>query len=228
MREGNQTVGNITQYSTGYLDVASGTTADRPSSPINGMMRFNTDSNSFEFYQGNAWVNMSTGASATRTFYFYADQMDNPTSADWSVNVLAPATNDPTNGAIVVRAFDDSTEEGVGFMLTIPTGVTTMNLRYKFRPASSQTAARAAVMRLHRRTIANNTAVTAWSITTLNNLSIATSNVTYQYATQAITLATLALTAGNLVQFELTRQGANASDTLSGDLLLAELIVEFT
>jgi hypothetical protein len=195
---------------------------------MNGMMRFNTDSNSFEFYQGGAWVNMATGSSATRTFYFYADQMDNPTSADWSVNSLAPATNDPTNGAIVVRAFDDTAEEGVGFMLTIPTGVTTMNLRYKYRPASSQTASRAAVMRLHRRTIANNTTVTAWTITTLNNLSVATSNITYQYATQAITLSTLSLTAGNLVQFELTRQGSATADTLSGDLLLVELIVEFT
>ncbi|RYF18862.1 MAG: hypothetical protein EOO77_10730, partial [Oxalobacteraceae bacterium] len=147
MREGNQNSGNITQYSTGYLQVASGTTAQRPSSPVAGMIRYNTDTSSFEYYQVNTWVNMATGSSATRTFYFYADQLDNPTSSDWSVNLLAPASNDATNGALVVRAFDDTAEEGVGFMLSIPTGVTTLNLRLKGRAATAPTATVGAVFR---------------------------------------------------------------------------------
>jgi len=35
--------------------VAKGTTAERPVTPINGYLRYNTDVNEFEFYQNSAW-----------------------------------------------------------------------------------------------------------------------------------------------------------------------------
>jgi len=45
--------------STGYFDVPSGTTAQRPASPNNGMVRYNTSTLKFEFYQNGDWVNYS-------------------------------------------------------------------------------------------------------------------------------------------------------------------------
>jgi hypothetical protein len=43
--------------STGYFDLPTGTTAQRPVTPANGMMRYNTSTTKFEFYQNNDWIN---------------------------------------------------------------------------------------------------------------------------------------------------------------------------
>jgi hypothetical protein len=43
--------------STGFFDLPSGTTAQRPASPNNGMARYNTTTTKFEFYQNGEWLN---------------------------------------------------------------------------------------------------------------------------------------------------------------------------
>ena len=45
---------------TGALTVPTGTTAQRPSSPANGAIRFNTSTNVTEVYSGTAWVTITT------------------------------------------------------------------------------------------------------------------------------------------------------------------------
>jgi hypothetical protein len=42
--------------STGYFDVPSGTTAQRPVSPTSGAIRFNTSNASLEFFDGTTWI----------------------------------------------------------------------------------------------------------------------------------------------------------------------------
>jgi hypothetical protein len=54
--------GNVTFSSTGYVAIPAGTTAQRPSSPANGEMRYNTDTGQFEGYQGGAWGQLGGGA----------------------------------------------------------------------------------------------------------------------------------------------------------------------
>ena len=46
---------NVTLSSTGALTVPSGTTAQRPSSPVNGMLRYNTTIPQLEIYL-NGWL----------------------------------------------------------------------------------------------------------------------------------------------------------------------------
>ncbi|MCM2282619.1 MAG: hypothetical protein NDI61_12320, partial [Bdellovibrionaceae bacterium] len=46
---------------TGSLLVPRGTTAQRPGTPINGMLRYNASTNKFEAYENGAWVNMIGG-----------------------------------------------------------------------------------------------------------------------------------------------------------------------
>jgi hypothetical protein len=41
--------------SNGAVKIPSGTTAQRPASPINGMLRYNTTLNKLEGYANNAW-----------------------------------------------------------------------------------------------------------------------------------------------------------------------------
>ena len=61
------TSGNILMTGTGAIDVASGTTAQRPGSPSAGMFRFNSQTTEFEGYDGSAWgeIGGSTGTSGT-------------------------------------------------------------------------------------------------------------------------------------------------------------------
>jgi hypothetical protein len=42
--------------------IPAGTTAQRPVSPNNGDMRYNTDTDQFEGYQGGAWGQLGGGA----------------------------------------------------------------------------------------------------------------------------------------------------------------------
>mgnify|MGYP000512246666 CR=1 FL=1 len=61
---GNLSVsGNILMTGTGAIDVASGTTAQRPASPSGGFFRFNSETSEFEGYDGSAWgeIGGSTG-----------------------------------------------------------------------------------------------------------------------------------------------------------------------
>lgn len=51
--------------STGYFQVAKGTTAQRPGSPATGMVRFNTDLNYLEEYRASGWLPLSNVFSAT-------------------------------------------------------------------------------------------------------------------------------------------------------------------
>lgn len=53
---------------TGYIALPDGTTAQRPSSPVNGMMRYNTDTASFEGYVNNQWGGVG-GANANGAIY---------------------------------------------------------------------------------------------------------------------------------------------------------------
>ena len=59
MREGFEQTGNIQQISTGYLQVANGTTAQRPIAN-NGMIRYNTDYGNIETYISGSWSNNLT------------------------------------------------------------------------------------------------------------------------------------------------------------------------
>ena len=41
---------------TDYIQYPSGTTAQRPVSPVVGMMRLNTDLQSMEYHNGSTWI----------------------------------------------------------------------------------------------------------------------------------------------------------------------------
>jgi hypothetical protein len=55
------TVCDQVNSSTGYFDLPAGTTAQRPGSPANGMIRYNTDSNKLEFYNSATGTWSSVG-----------------------------------------------------------------------------------------------------------------------------------------------------------------------
>ena len=60
---GDITVGNITSNGTGAIKVPSGTTAEQPT-PVDGMIRFNSDTPAFEGYKLGAWSAIGGGGGA--------------------------------------------------------------------------------------------------------------------------------------------------------------------
>ncbi len=57
--------GNINMTGTGAIDVAAGTTAQRPGTPSNGMFRYNSTDNAFEGYANGAWGAIGGAGGAT-------------------------------------------------------------------------------------------------------------------------------------------------------------------
>jgi len=53
---------NPTFGGTEFMLIPKGTTAQRPAVPVNGEMRYNTDTEQFEGYQGGAWGQLGGGA----------------------------------------------------------------------------------------------------------------------------------------------------------------------
>ena len=69
--------------STGYLTLPDGTTAQRPSSPVNGMMRYNTDNASFEGYANGQWGDVGGGGGAQASGAIYENS--NTITASYSI-----------------------------------------------------------------------------------------------------------------------------------------------
>jgi hypothetical protein len=162
-------------------------------------------------------------------YTFFANAFDTPNSSDWALNALAPTVADPSFASLSVRQFSNTTEQGVGFLLSIPTGATSITFKFRGRPASAPGVASVVQPRVYIRAIPNGSAMGAWSAAqNLSNISIPTT-ANFLYSNQTVTLASLSLTAGNMYQIELTRNIAPSSGTnLAANFLLAELTVELS
>jgi hypothetical protein len=64
--------GDVILGTTTALELPDGTTGERPGSPVNGMIRYNTNLNQFEGYKASAWGAIgggATGGSSDDIFY---------------------------------------------------------------------------------------------------------------------------------------------------------------
>ena len=99
--------GYVPQTSTtGSAEVPAGTEAQRDGSPSAGYLRFNTDTDSFEGYDGTDWGNIGGGASAGGAIY----ENSNSISANYT---LTTGTNGMSAGPVTIDS---------GVTVTIPTG----------------------------------------------------------------------------------------------------------
>ena len=307
------TTSTVTFSGTGGIIPLTGTTAQRPSTPVAGTYRYNTDISDLEVWNGTAWLPLAgtnsvisfivnswtlvsgntyyadivhnlntyilgvtlwntatnaiiigdvvatnantlritvkgntttirciitsagvfTGYSNTnailRTLTYYASSLDSPNNTDWAVNGLAAAVADPNNAGFTVRQFSQTTEQGVGFYLTVPAGATWATIRYKSRAQVAPGVASVVQPNLYLRNIPNNAAVGAWTGPyAMTNIAIPTNAYT-QYSYQSFLLSTTGLVSNGLYQLELTRSTTVSGGTqLAGNWLLSELTIEFT
>lgn len=94
--------GNINMSGTGAIDVAAGTTAQRPGTPSNGMFRYNSTDNTFEGYASGAWGPVGGGGGATgggSDQVFYENSQTVSTSYE-----LTASTNAMSAGPITINS----------------------------------------------------------------------------------------------------------------------------
>ncbi|MFX1590482.1 MAG: hypothetical protein ACFFC1_20300, partial [Promethearchaeota archaeon] len=172
--------------------------------------------------------NLPSGSSGYRDFQFDAKDFNTILNSDWAVNAFAPLNLDDLNNALLVRAFDDTDEEGIGFKLEVPTGATNIVFDIKSRAATAPGSSKGVVPVIYFREIIPGSAMPSWSSGyDLTAITIPT-NAYYLNTNQSIALSTLSITAGRIVLFELTRDPTDGSDDLSGDWLVNHLKVSFT
>ena len=101
--------GDLNITGTGYLDLPVGTTAERPSSPNSGMVRFNNTLLQFEGYNGSAWGTIgggATGGVGNSVFY----ENDISVTANYT---LSANKNAVSAGPITINS---------GITVTVPSG----------------------------------------------------------------------------------------------------------
>lgn len=97
---------NLIYSGTGSLTMPNGTTAQRPGSPAEGMIRYNTTEDEFEGYADGAWGSIGGGASAGGAIYENVDNI----SENYTITA-------GSNGMSVGPMTIDS-----GFTVTVPSG----------------------------------------------------------------------------------------------------------
>lgn len=80
-------------YATTGVVMPSGNTATRPSSAVNGTMRYNTDLGRFEMYQNGTWINPTSRGNLTINKDTY--------TGDGSTNTFGPLSSIPASDASV-------------------------------------------------------------------------------------------------------------------------------
>ena len=84
--------GNILMSGTGTLDLPVGTTAQRPGTPNNGMIRYNSTLSRYEGYSGSAWGQLgggATGGGTDQIFFTNGQSVSTDFTLSGSLNAMS-------------------------------------------------------------------------------------------------------------------------------------------
>lgn len=180
--------------------------------------------------QGDAGATGATGPSI-HSWTFDAGMLlatESGAAADWSVDVFGGVAADSNTEAVPVVLFDPTTSEGAGFILHLPSSITSMVVTLLVRAETSPSGADA-VFDLHARCAGDNEAFSAWDTSETIGVADFGSDENWQLVTSAaLTAANLGAAGGDVCQFEVVRDVADASDTAAVDVALASVRVDLT
>jgi hypothetical protein len=161
-------------------------------------------------------------------FVFYSADLGNPSSADAAINALASAEADGANADLIVRAFDDTAEEGVYVTFEVPASASQVTLRLHSRAKTGPVGVKIVKLNWYEREVSDNAAVTAWSAAVqIGSVGIGNTDALFDVQAQTLPLVALGLTPGKEHQIELCRDATDVGDTLVGDWILYRLEMEF-
>ena len=95
--------GTVSMTGTGFLLIPKGTTAERPVSPVDGEIRYNTTTSQYEGYSGGLWGQLGGGATGGGTGVFVENGVTVTTSYTLTANKNAESVGPITiNGGATV------------------------------------------------------------------------------------------------------------------------------
>ena len=214
----------------GTVSIQSNLLANRPLASINGRIFLSTDTKTLYRDNGTSWDVISAGTSGTLTSTtYYANSVDSPVTSDFAVNAVAPAISDPSNTALDIRSFSNTTEQGIAFLTTPPNGAVTITITTIGRAATAPGAASVVQPRFYFRAIPNGTAMGAWS--SANNMGVISipTNAFYKTDIQSFPISSFGLVAGINYLVEFTRNLTPTSGTnLSSAWYMPSLTVAYS
>mgnify|MGYP003650069878 CR=1 FL=1 len=101
--------GEVILGTTGALELPDGTTGQRPGSPVNGMVRYNTTLSTFEGYKAGAWGAIGGGATGGGSDDVFYENGQTVTSN----YTLTTSKNAMTAGPVTINS---------GITVTVPSG----------------------------------------------------------------------------------------------------------
>jgi len=163
--------------------------------------------------------------------YKIAPQHWLPVGSDWVVTAAASLSADPLAPRFLIRRFDDTAQEGVGCLVYIPPGATSIVFSFMGKAITAPPASRNVGWAMGYTRLQANAAIAAWSTHnfpadfTLSNL-----NTHPQALTRTFTFASMAtpLVADNWYLIEFYRKAVLGGTNLVGDLGMFGARVEFT
>ena len=96
--------GNILMSGTGTLDLPVGTTGERPGSPNNGMIRYNSTLSRYEGYSGSSWGTLgggATGGGTDQVFYTNGQSVSTDFTLSGSLNAMSAGPISIASGVTV-------------------------------------------------------------------------------------------------------------------------------
>ncbi len=93
IKTGDTITGDIANNASGYIRVAWGSTAQRPVTPLDGMIRHNGSLGRFEFYSGGAWRNYARLDGDTFTGNIFALNLSGTNSGDETTATIGALIN---------------------------------------------------------------------------------------------------------------------------------------
>jgi len=96
--------GNVLLSGTGVLDLPVGTTGQRPGTPNNGMIRYNSSLSRYEGYSGSAWGQLgggATGGGTDQVFYTNDQSVDSDFTLTGTLNAMSAGPISIASGVTV-------------------------------------------------------------------------------------------------------------------------------
>lgn len=146
-------------------------------------------------------------------------------TADWAVGTTGQVQTRPSNNALSVYSLDDTTEEGFGTTpILVPDGTVSLTVTLFFAARTAPAVPSTVGLKIYGRPTEGS--VGAWNSVVLADGQIPASTDIVEYVA-SVSLASLGLSADQLVQLEVTRIAPSAGTNLVGDLDVVQMVVSF-
>lgn len=217
---GGTFTGAVTFSNTDYIQLPVGTTAQRPGSPVVGMIRYNTDLTTYEGYKAGAWAPIGGGGGGGGI-------------TDWIEGDNSPAPTTDTMGNRVY-AYSAGLAQVLSASLLVPSTYTAgspIKLKMPFyQPDSSGTVLFQTVATLIRpgttayNSTTNQRTSTNTAVTMSGGVANVPQSVTFDLTSTSGQINGVSLQAGDIIYVNLVR----GTDTATSDAQLLAYLYELT